>query len=104
MTGIRIQREANAYADRRRKYRILVDGEELGAIGRGDTIDIPLDPGRHSVWMRIDWTGSEMATFVLEADETIEFVCRPRYPTAAVVVALLRSIKDRDDWIVLERM
>jgi hypothetical protein len=102
MSGIRIRRDANMYADRRRRYQVLVDDHEVGSVGRGEMVDIPLAPGAYTVRLKIDWTGSEMATFTLGPEETVEFVCRPRYSAAAIHLALFRSIWRRDDWIVLE--
>ena len=37
---------------RRRTYDVVVDGEQVGAVDMNDTIEIPLEPGRHSLQVR----------------------------------------------------
>ena len=54
-----IERERLAWMDTLRSYRVLVDGEMVGRLRNGETREYPLRPGRHTVQVRIDWTGSE---------------------------------------------
>ena len=51
---IRISREFS-YADRFRSYRIHVDGLMRGQLRAGESINIKVDAGVHTVVAKIDW-------------------------------------------------
>jgi hypothetical protein len=43
------------FADRLRRYRILIDGDRVASIGPGNTVESDLTPGRHRVTARLDF-------------------------------------------------
>ena len=47
------------WSDRRRHYRILIDGVEAGRIDNGGTFEVELAAGDHEVTARIDWCRSK---------------------------------------------
>jgi hypothetical protein len=55
---IKITRQAVPLVDRARKYKVLIDDRELGAIKSGETKSFPVDPGKHTIQLRIDWAKS----------------------------------------------
>ena len=57
MATLTIQRD-RGWADKLRKYRILVDDQEIGQIGQGETLQTQLDDGPHVIQAKIDWCGS----------------------------------------------
>jgi len=64
------------YRDRMRNYQIIVDNELLGTLKGGETKEINVDPGKHSLKLTIDWCSSPELTFDIKEGETIEFNCR----------------------------
>ena len=46
------------YPDRLRAYKVLVDGEVVGRLRAGQTIEVDVQPGLHVVQARIDWCRS----------------------------------------------
>lgn len=59
-----------------RKYTILVDGNDVGSIGNGKSLQIDIEPGMHTIQAKIDWCTSNTIEFDTENDELIEFeVC-----------------------------
>lgn len=46
------------FSDRRRDYRVHVDGAPAGVISDGGTLVLPLLPGTHTVRLTIDWMSS----------------------------------------------
>jgi hypothetical protein len=44
--------------DRLRKYTVLIDGKAAGHVGRGQSVQAEVPPGRHEVRLKIDWCGS----------------------------------------------
>lgn len=78
MGVLEIERKNVAYTDNLRKYKLVIDGEQCGTIGRGETVTQQLEPGRHSVKLTINWCSSEKLTVDIAGDETVKLWCRPR--------------------------
>ena len=58
--------------DRWRSYRVLVDGERVGKLRVGGRLVTSVAAGRHTVQVRIDWTGSRTAhVFLHEGGEVV---------------------------------
>lgn len=55
---ITIERVANPWADRLRRYKIEINGQLSGSISRGEELSIDAPAGRVEVRARIDWSGS----------------------------------------------
>src|SRR5580698_7045736 len=53
----------SGYADRRRQYRVLIDGVEVGRIADGATESYAVTPGNHTLVLKIDWCGSKLLNF-----------------------------------------
>jgi hypothetical protein len=56
--AITVERPTGYYIAVYRRYRILVDGREVGAVKRGETLLTTVTAGPHTVSARIDWSGS----------------------------------------------
>ena len=74
---IRIRR-TSGYPDRLRTCKIVLDGEVVGEIRRGQTLELDVPPGRHQMHSKIDWTRSNAIEFEAD-DETVEFECRSNF-------------------------
>jgi hypothetical protein len=97
--GIRIEREAAPWRDRARKYKVLVDAREIGTVADGETQEFRLEPGEHSLRLKLDWAGSATVPLTLAAGEVAAFQCRPGGRSWS---ALWQSIFARKRYIVLE--
>jgi len=84
---IRLHREQGFYRDRRRAYRVRIDGNVVGKVAEGETKDFFVPPGEHRVRFTIDglWSSREV-TFQVGADELTEFIC---YPSASVTTSFV---------------
>ena len=51
---IRLHRRQSFYRDRLRAYRVRIDGNPVGKIAAGETMDFPVPPGEHRVRLTID--------------------------------------------------
>ena len=60
------------WIDRARAYKILVDGELKGTVRAGETLVLAIDPGRHKIQARLDWTGSAPMLIDVGPGATIE--------------------------------
>lgn len=72
-----VARPAGAWRDAVRAYRLVVDGAPVGQIRTGETLHVPISPGRHRVEARIDWTGSRAVEFEAAAGVEVRFSVRP---------------------------
>lgn len=85
------------YTDRYRSYHVLVDGQDIGEIRRGQCRVFPIAPGRHELHVVIDWARSPSATVDPGPGETLRFECWPRYRFWQAK----RALSDTAHWIVL---
>jgi hypothetical protein len=73
-----VQRPGASGIDRARAYEILVDGEPKGTVRSGRELSLALQPGRHTVRARLDWTGSEDVPVHLGPGATVRMRVRAR--------------------------
>ena len=60
---------------RRGTYDIVVDGKPAGSLEMNDTIEIPIEPGRHALQVRNGRNSSRTRTFDAAEGETVAFRC-----------------------------
>ncbi len=60
---------------RRGTYDVVVDGERVGTVEMNDTIEIPVEPGRHTLQVRNDRKSSSTETFDADEGEIVAFRC-----------------------------
>lgn len=73
--SIRIDRPAGGYANRLRRFKIVIDGEPVGRLspGEGRTFDVPA--GSHTVCATIDWCRSRKLTLERSERDNAHLVC-----------------------------
>jgi hypothetical protein len=60
---------------RRGTYDAMVDGERVGSVAMNDTIEIPVEPGRHTLQIRNGRTSSGTETFDVAEGDSVAFRC-----------------------------
>jgi hypothetical protein len=60
---------------RRDAYEVVVDGERVGSVEMSDTIEIPVEPGRHTLQVRNGRKSSGTETFDAAEGEFVAFRC-----------------------------
>jgi hypothetical protein len=78
-----VVRPGGYYVNAIRRYKIVVDGELAGTVKSGKACSLRVDPGRHAIEARIDWTGSSEVAVQVAAGETVTLTVTPGSPTAA---------------------
>jgi hypothetical protein len=90
-----IIRRGSTYVDRLRAYKVVVDRVAVATVRDGQSVAVPITPGRHSLRMRIDWTGSGEVEFDARPGEKVAFECgsnaSERRPFFAFVYVLSRQ-------------
>jgi len=64
-----------AFELRRGQFDILVDGKPVGSIANHDTVETPLEPGRHNLVLRKGRYSSRTLTFDAADGQAINFRC-----------------------------
>jgi hypothetical protein len=60
---------------RRGSYDVVVDGERVGSVEMNDRIEIPVEPGRHTLQVRNGRKSSSIETFDATEGEIVAFRC-----------------------------
>lgn len=74
---IQIKRKTR-WDDRLRKYKIILDEEKIGTIRLKETFEYRLTPGKHTLYLKIDWCRSNKVEFEIQENETLTFKCGAR--------------------------
>lgn len=61
---------------RRGRFEILLDGRSVGTIDNGDTVEQPVDPGKHTLQIRRGRYSSREHSFHAADREVVRFRCR----------------------------
>lgn len=60
---------------RRGTYDVVVDGQRAGSVELNETIDIPVEPGRHTLQVRNGRNSSPTKTFDVAEGDIASFRC-----------------------------
>lgn len=99
MNLIRIQRDSG-YADRVRAYKVVVDGNVIGEIKNGQQIEFQIEPGRHELYLKVDWCQSHIIEFEMKQDD-IEFECGSNLRGLKIFLSIFYVTFFRKDYIWL---
>jgi hypothetical protein len=88
---------------RRGPYDIVVDGHLAGSVEMNDTIEMPIEPGRHTLQVRSGRNSSRTRTFDAAETQTVAFRCTgksflPIFVASFFVPSLaLQLLREADD-------
>jgi hypothetical protein len=60
---------------RRGTYDVLLDGERVGSLELNESVEIPVEPGHHTLQVRNGRNSSRTKTFDAAEGETVAFRC-----------------------------
>jgi hypothetical protein len=72
---LKLMHEAIGVEVRRGPYEVLVDGERVGSVAMNHTLEIPVEPGRHTLQVRNGRNSSRTQTFDAADGELVAFRC-----------------------------
>lgn len=99
--GLSLFREPLAWTDRFRPYRVEIDGQAVGKLKQGNSFDLQLAPGLHTVQLKVDWTGSPVYSFVVDPGRTTHLACRGDVKPTHALFKMAESFGDGTNWIKL---
>jgi hypothetical protein len=65
---------------RRGTYDIVVDGARVGSVELNDTVEVPVEPGRHTLQVRDGRNSSQTRTFEAAEGDIVGFRCGGKRP------------------------
>ena len=95
---LRLTHKAIGAEVRRGTYDVVVDGERVGAVDMNKTIEIPVEPGRHTLQVRNGRNVSSTRAFDAAEGEIVAFRCTgkrflPIFLASFVVPSLALKLK-----------
>ncbi|HXT38195.1 MAG TPA: hypothetical protein VN837_21675 [Chloroflexota bacterium] len=72
---LKLRHKAIGVEVRRGPYDVMVDGGRVGSVEMNDTIEIPVEPGRHTLQVRNGRNSSRTQTFDAADGELVAFRC-----------------------------
>jgi len=97
-SGEIVLRRSKSYRDRLRKYKVIVDGAEIGHISAGQSKAFAVPPGRHELKLRLDWKGSPVLSVEVAPGVSAHFACGGKRARSALFDLFRRS----EAWVLLE--
>ena len=94
-----IIKRVTGYADMIRAYKVFFDGTKIGEIRQGESKQFPVQEGKHTLQLKIDWCTSEPVSFDL-ADKPITFKCGSKNPLKTMFSAFFKT----KDYMWLKRI
>ena len=88
---ILIDRPRGVWRDIARDYKITVDGDLVGRIGRGSQLAVDVAAGPHRVQARIDWTGSPVVDVDVTDGSDVYVTVEPAGNTLQLYQVLTKS-------------
>jgi len=72
-----------------KKFKILVDGQDIGDIADGETMEFDLAQGAHKMCGKSRWRGSKEIYFSITGNEMVTYsLSRTNYNTIAFIIAI----------------
>ena len=65
---------------RRHPYDVVVDGERVGSVDMNETIELPVEPGHHTLQVRSGRESSGTQTFDAAEGDMVAFRCTGKRP------------------------
>ena len=86
------------FKDMVRAYTVVLDGQHVGSLRRGQEITLQTTAGTHELQLEIDWCSSKQVSFSIAETQTKSFECGNN---VKVILALLYITLWRDDYLWL---
>lgn len=98
-TTLKLTRRWGSVTDRG-KWQIILDGEAAGSIAKSETVEIPVEPGRHTLRVkRSQRFLSKERSFEARDGDLVSFSCRSTMLWPQYIAALAKP----DLWISLKQ-
>ena len=96
--ALRLSRKWAGTTDRTAKWQVLLDGHVAGTIGPMKTVELPVEPGHHTLRLSSSRHSSPERSLAAADERMVSFSCRaavfwPQYVAALIKPTLWISLK-----------
>ena len=89
------------WTDKLRKYKILLDGVEIGRLGEGEKLTHQVSEGLHVIRAKIDWCGSLPLSFDADTEDVVVTV-KSALRGWRILLAIFYVIFNRHGYLIME--
>jgi hypothetical protein len=75
---IQVRRRPEGYQDSLRRYGVVLDGNKVASVAKGESVTIETEPGDHEVHLKMDWARSRSVRISLADAQQVTVECWPR--------------------------
>jgi hypothetical protein len=86
-----------------REYSVVLDEQVIGALKLNQSLDYDVEPGKHQLYLKIDWCRSNIVYFQSDG-ETIEFECGSNVQGWRVLLTIFYITLWKDQYLWLRRI
>ena len=72
-----LRRERGGWRDFARAYSVMIDGQQIAKVRRGQQVVLPVTSGPHELFLTIDWCRSPSLRLDVQAGSVVRLVCAP---------------------------
>ena len=98
---LEIKRDST-YFDKLRSYRIELDGKAVDEIFDGETKRIAVEPGSHTLCLKVDWCSSKKIAFKVKQRKDVNFRCTSNLQGARALIGIVYAVFLPRQYIRLE--
>jgi len=91
------------WTNKMRDIKIFVNGNEVGKVGNGKTIEIPVTAGMNLVYAKVDSYSSKPLHLNITPDQTIQLELGSPLKGAKVFLATWYALFRQKDWLYLRQ-
>jgi hypothetical protein len=91
-------------ADKFRKYSVILDGSKVAELSEGESYISEIEPGHHSLYMKIDWARSAKLEFDSSKSNHSRFVAVSGLNKGRILFVLLYMTILYSRWINLKQL
>ena len=86
-------------------YKTILDDNYLGPIKCGDSKSFDISPGKHIIYLKVDWCRSNKIDFEVGENELIEFDCGNSMSGWRVLLTIvyITFLKNKYLWLKIKR-
>lgn len=99
---IKIKRDSG-YADLFRAYKVVLDGKAAAQIKNGQEIELEAPPGKHQLYLKLDWCRSNIVEFESGGGE-LKFECGSNLRDWKIFLAVVYAAIYPKEYMWLKRI
>ncbi|WP_088044252.1 hypothetical protein [Bacillus sp. EAC] len=90
------------YVNKLRSYKVFIDSKVVGKIKDGERLTLEVAPGKHSIYLEIDWCKSNNIKFNSKQNEITQFNCGSNIKGVKILFTWC-FLFSKNKWVYLQK-